>query len=181
MNGPTSHAPTARAARPGLWLAVLGVVALAALNGHVLTQEIDTAPIPPPDAAAIETTAAGMLTEVVAAAPVGAYPESLARPLFRASRRPPEPEKPAPQAATPRAAPPPKQVAQLPEGLELIGIMKDGDRAGRALIRLGGATGQWVEVGHMLQGWRLSRIEPGSILFETDGRQERLTLFRPGR
>jgi general secretion pathway protein N len=166
--------------RQGRGLALIlamGVLGLAALNAHLLVGEIDITPLPPGDAAATaQTTMVEGLPEDAATVGSQSYPETLRRPLFRSTRRPPEPEKPRTAAAP---APTARQVARLPENLELVGIMKESGRTERALIRSDAAqAGQWVEVGHVLQGWRLSRIESGSILFEADGRQQRLTLYR---
>jgi hypothetical protein len=166
-----------RGAGSGRLLAAAAMIGLGVLNWHLATAEIDISPIAPPD---IETQnpAANLGEPTVDAGSVGpaAYPEMLARPLFRASRRPPDAEKPQ-VAARPQAAP--RQAARLPENLALVGVMKEHGRAGRALIRLGESAGQWVEVGHVLQGWRLSRIDPAGIAFEADGREQRLSLFRP--
>jgi hypothetical protein len=64
-----------------------------------------------------------------------------------------------------------------PRAIELVGIIKEGGRAGRALIRSGEEpTGIWVQVGHELQGWRLSRIDARGIVLEADGRQVQLSL-----
>jgi hypothetical protein len=162
----------------GLRLLMLcAVLLLAGLNWRLLTAEIDTSAIPPAASdAEAQLAAIAALPNAADAAPQS-YPQTLSRPLFRATRRPPEREQPA-AAARPQAAPP-RQAARLPENLELVGIMQEEGRAGRALIRQGeAATGQWVEVGHMLQGWRLSRIEAGGIAFEAEGREQRLTLYR---
>jgi hypothetical protein len=165
-----------RGAGSGRLLAVAAVIGLGALNWHLLTVEIDISPIASPDMET-QSLAAGIGETAVHAGTVGPanYSETLARPLFRASRRPPEAEK-SQVAARPQAGP--KQAARLPENLALVGVMKEHGRAGRALIRLGDSAGQWVEVGHVLQGWRLSRIDTAGIAFEADGREQRLSLFR---
>jgi len=158
-------------------LAVGAVAGLALINWHLMTMEIDISPAAPDAAAdAVSLFPLEEPASVSAEAQLAAFPETLARPLFRASRRPFEAD--APKAAAPARTAAPKRVATLPDGLELVGIMKEGDQAGRALIRSGEPpTGKWVEVGHVLDGWRLTRIEPGGILFEADGQQQRLTLF----
>ncbi|WP_088343232.1 MULTISPECIES: hypothetical protein [Rhodomicrobium] len=155
-------------------LLALGLCAgLALLNWHVLTQEIDVSPVVLADSEeapfpAIDSPA----PEAVAARP-GQYPQTLARPLFRASRRPPDATAQAAPAASAQ-----RRVARLPDGIALVGIMKESGRTERALIRSGDSpTGEWVEIGQTLNGWRLSRIEPGSVQFEADGQKQSLSLF----
>jgi general secretion pathway protein N len=159
-------------------LAAAAVIGLGLLNWSLLTAEIDISAIAPPDMETqnLAATTRGRADDAGTAGPA-AYPQTLARPLFRASRRPPEAEKP--QVAA-RPQPVPRQAARLPENLALVGVMREHGRAGRALIRLGESAGQWVEVGHMLQGWRLSRIDAAGIAFEADGQEQRLSLFHPG-
>ena len=161
-------------------LAIGAVAGLVLMNWHLMSLEIDISPAAPDAAAdAVPLFPLEEPAGVSAEARQAAFPETLARPLFRASRRPFE--APAPKAAAPARTAAPTRVAALPDDLALVGIMKEGDQAGRALIRLGlSPTGQWVEVGHVLDGWRLTRIEPGGILFEADGQQHRLTLFPTG-
>ena len=158
-------------------LAFGAVLGLAGLNAHLLLVEIDTSPLPPSDAASAQLAMVEALPEELASAGAQSYPETLARPLFRKTRRPPEPDRP-PQVTGPaRAAP--RQIARLPENLELVGIMKESGRGERALIRFGASPiGQWVEIGHVLEGWRLSRIDPGGIVFQAEGQEQRLTLHR---
>lgn len=154
---------------------VIGI-GLALANWHVLMMPIDVSAVAPPAAPAIATT--GAVEHPADAAPAltaAAFPATLARPLFRDTRRPPDPAKP--EIADARPAEPPKQV-RLPDGVALIGIVKESGDSGRALIRSpASGTGQWVEVGYLLEGWRLSRIEAGSILFEIDDRKQSLSLF----
>jgi general secretion pathway protein N len=157
-------------------LALGAVLGLLGLNAHLLLAEIDTSPLPQSDAASAQLAMVEALPEELASAGAQSYPETIARPLFRKTRRPPEPDKP--QIADPaRAAP--RQIARLPENLELVGIMKESGRSERALIRFGASPiGQWVEIGHVLEGWRLSRIDPGEIVFQAEGQEQRLTLHR---
>jgi hypothetical protein len=181
------HAHIGGGTAAGRLLTVAAVIGLALLNTHLLTARIDISPIPPGDADTGNPLAA------IDAAPGDAggteprsFPQTLARPLFRASRRPPEQE--APQAAASAQAGL-SETATLPDSLELVGIMMQSGRAERALIRLGEASvGQWVEVGEVLQGWRLSQIDRAGILFEAEGRARRFSLFparegegRPGQ
>jgi hypothetical protein len=156
--------------------AAVAGVGLALLNWHLLVMPIDTAPIVPPvpdnmvTASSFSAPANGE-----AAVSAAAFPATLARPLFRSDRRPAE----AAKQQTAQARPSRQQMqARLPDGLTLVGIVKEGAEPGRALIRSAASdTGHWVEVGYVLDGWRLSRIEAGSILFETEGRKQTLSLF----
>jgi general secretion pathway protein N len=154
---------------------VIGI-GLALANWHVLMMPIDISAVAPPAPQPIAATSATEhLADAAPSLTAEAFPVTLARPLFRDTRRPPDPAKP--EIADARAVEPPKPV-RLPDGLALIGIVKESGDSGRALIRSpASGTGQWVEVGHLLEGWRLSRIETGSILFEAEGHKQSLSLF----
>jgi len=170
--GPAGGDEACRGVVPAL---VIGI-GLALANWHVLMMPIDVSAVAPPAPQAIAAT--GVVDHPADAAPpltADAFPATLARPLFRDTRRPPDPTKA--EVADARALEPPKQV-RLPDGLALIGIVKESGDSGRALIRSpASGTGQWVEVGYLLEGWRLSRIETGSILFEAEGHKQSLSLF----
>ena len=172
MTGGTGRDEACRGVIPAL---VIGI-GLALANWHVLMMPIDISAAAPPAAPAITATGAvEHLADAPPALTAAAFPATLARPLFRDTRRPPDPAKP--EIADARPAEPPKPV-RLPDGLALIGIVKESGDSGRALIRSpASGTGQWVEVGYLLEGWRLSRIEAGSILFEIDDRKQSLSLF----
>lgn len=163
-------------ARRPVLIASLIAAMLALLNWYAITAEIDISPASygAEDAAAPLAPIAQLhiLNQQLEPA---AFPQTAARPLFQPNRRPADRERkgspPAPAAAS-------KRPAKLPSDVELVGIMREGRSAGRALIRTGDdTTGQWIEIGHVLDGWRLSRIEGNDIVFEADGRSERLTLF----
>jgi hypothetical protein len=170
-------APKYERSRLALLLVVGAVLGLALLNWRVLTMDIDISPSSGGDAAdPALLSASDWLPGEAGAAEAATYPEMLARPLFRSSRRPVEAARP--QAAAEESAPAPEAAAKLPEDIQLVGIMKETGGAGRALIRSGASpTGQWVEIGHVLEGWRLSRIEAGSVYFETAGEKQKLSLF----
>lgn len=170
-------APKYERSRLALLLVVGAVLGLALLNWRLLTMDIDISPSSGADAAdPALLSASDWLPGETGAAEAVAYPEMLARPLFRSSRRPAEAVKP--QIAAEESGPAPEQAAKLPDDIQLVGIMKETGGAGRALIRSGASpTGQWVEIGHVLEGWRLSRIEAGSVYFETDGEKRKLSLF----
>jgi hypothetical protein len=164
---------------PAFAVPVLAVaVTLAALaNWYAFTAGIAVSPAPP----------AGTTSEVVldlpappraeAAAAPTVFAETLARPLFRSSRRPAEAK--AATSETAEAGDGQAIAADLPGGLQLAGIVQEGGKPGRALIRSPESpTGSWVEIGHELEGWRLSEIGAQSIVFEAGGVRHTLPLFR---
>jgi hypothetical protein len=96
------------------------------------------------------------------------------RPLFAPSRQRPA----AVAAATPRAAP---QVTpkQPPPSYDLLGILRDGERAIALLRKKGEGTSFRVEVGDMIGGWRVARMEPASVVLErADGTSQTVPLSR---
>lgn len=156
-------------------LATLGLAALAALNWYVVTMPIDVSPAAL--SAGEETSPAlpdGETQPLPQPAQEISFPQTLARPLFRPDRRPRDTTKPEATASLRAASLRPQAP---PPSLELVGIIKESGGAGRALIRWGDEpTGSWVQVGHMLEGWRLSRIDARGIVLEADGRQVQLSL-----
>jgi hypothetical protein len=156
-------------------LLMIGVVALVLLNWRLLTMEIDISPTAGGDAAdPALLSAADWQPGDASAADAVTYPQMLARPLFRSDRRPPDASKP--QIASRESTP--AHVAKLPDDIQLVGIMKETGGAGRALIRSGDSpTGRWIEIGQILNGWRLSGIDAASVFFETNGETQKLSLF----
>ena len=84
------------------------------------------------------------------------YSEILARPLFDASRRPPQPIKTT-AAQQPSATPPP---APFPsDKFKLVGIMLNSDQSRRALVRTDSKkSAVWVVKGGTAGGWSIEDI-----------------------
>ena len=155
-------------------LAIAACLGLALLNWRILNMGIDTSPVAPGTGGEAALAQVEGLTAEPDIAANSAFPETLERPLFRANRRPPDPKKPDVAAARPSQ---PQIAAKLPDGLALVGIIKEGG-VERALLRTHGSEqGQWVGIGYVLDGWRLSRIDNGSVIFEAGGQKQALSLF----
>jgi len=95
--------------------------------------------------------------------------ETVARPLFEPSRRPP---------------PAPEQQASSPQPIEpatpryrLLGVVSAPDRV-IALIWQGDSRPLSVGPGDMVDGWRVDRITPVEVTLTKDGRSVRLSVFR---
>jgi hypothetical protein len=160
--------------RPGALAAAALCFGLVYANCYILHVPIDGAAITAGGPQVVAAAAPNVRMDALPAS-AAAFPATLTRPLFRASRRPPDLAKPELAGARPSQL---QQPARLPDGVALIGILQENGGAGRALIRSRASTiGQWVEVGHVLEGWRLSRIETGSIQFEAGGAKQSLSLF----
>lgn len=153
-------------------------VALAALNAQVLITGVDVSPARQ-TAEMLAAPIANDLELLTQQNPstATAFPQTLERPLFSPSRRPAQNEKPKVSAASRARAP--RSQPTLPEGIELVGILKQSGQQRRALIRSGSSSpsGEWVGVGHVLGEWRLSRIDANSVVLEAEGHSESLSLF----
>jgi hypothetical protein len=95
------------------------------------------------------------------------------RPLFASSRKRPAAvkvaERPILQAQPKRPAP----------SYDLLGIVRDGDHAIALLRKKGEGTSFRVEVGDMIGGWRVARMEPASVVLERqDGTSQTVPLTR---
>ncbi len=177
-----------------LLLLTAALAGLVALYGRVVNREIDVSPLAPSPAAG----SAGGAADIRIATPldkrsIASLGETLKRPLFSATRRPPEPKvvvPPAPPpvvppvAATPppppppRVVPPPAPPPPSPVGVRVLGIVKDGEAALRALLRdTGEARGTWVSEGTQFKVWRVARITPAAVVLEAGGRRHELKMF----
>ncbi len=174
-----SRAPIRRRRRWGpVLLLAMAAAGAAAATWHALVVEIDTSPIAPgqperlaqPDdgASSAAPRAGGKLDD---------FPQTTARPLFSASRRPP---------VKPQPKPVPQPPPELPEGLRLVGLMENGPGDIRALVRAGQAQGSWLSVGDRVEGWTVSRIDKDGLVLEAGTHRHELRLYakekssRPG-
>lgn len=149
-------------------LLTASVIGLGALNWHVLTTEIDVSPIHPP--ARPKQTAAPV--EALPQNPVKSladFGETLERPLFSVTRRPPVKAEPPP--------PPVVQQRQDSTGIVLVGVMHDASGTRRALIRWGKDNeARWTWPGDRINGWSVRNIAEKEVVIEASGQVESLTL-----
>ncbi len=183
----TRRAPVLTAA------AVLANLGAAGLLWHAATMPIDTSPLAG-DASAIAPATPLSPPRARDVPELASLGETLARPLFQSTRRPPQPRvetpptevKPLQTEAAPADEPPPAVVQAeataaspppLPEGLRLVGVAGSGRTPTRALLRLGdSARGVWYAEGEIVQGWRLAQIGPGEVWLEASGHRQQLTV-----
>lgn len=110
-----------------------------------------------------------------------AFPETLARPLFSPTRkppgsRPPEPVAQQPPGPEPMPQPSPVEVT-APDAVILKGIFIDEERQ-LALIQTPTAPqGTWLAAGALVEGWTISRIDRQGIALEAQGQSARLSLY----
>ena len=158
------------------------IAALASLNWQIWSTPKDIRPI------ALENTASSAL-EANSEGPGNAqrtnsakiYTETLTRPIFRADRKPfvaevaPPPPPPAEEAAeAPPAAPP----VEPPQGLKLVGIMRDGDGQDRALLKSAQSpAASWLQTGDEIDGWRISGISGSAVTLSADTASVTLDLY----
>jgi hypothetical protein len=123
----------------------------------------------------------------LARAPLESYVQTLQRPLFSSTRRPPP--RPAPAVRSePQAAPPPD-----PPGVALVGVVSN-ERGRRAFIQPGPSEKlREVKVGDEIGGWTVTEIAQRRVvlalgtrtsayaLFETKSRLSRTAARKKGR
>jgi hypothetical protein len=158
------------------------VAALAALNWQIWTTPSDIRPI------ALDTAARTGLAP--GSVPTGRerqdnqarnYTDTLARPMFRADRKPFVAEvtpPPSPSVEETVQQQPAAPQTQPPEGLKLVGIMRDGEGRDRALVKSAQSpTASWLEIGDEIDGWRISEIAPSAVTLSADASSIKLDLY----
>lgn len=163
---------------------VSALTGLAWLNMKWIETPLDLTPIVPsatpvhqPDSRAPNVAAPWQFTDLA-----DGLSESLARPLFHATRRPfvpPVSDQTAPMPVEPSAVevveqpePPPA----LPE-LWLAGVSASGEIK-RALIgRAGAADVQWVKAGDTVAGWRVEAITSTAIVLTSGDQRFTIPLY----
>lgn len=100
--------------------------------------------------------------------------DTVERPLFASSRRrPPPAEKKVVKRPIVKVAPKPE-----PPSYDLLGVVRQGNRAIALLRKKSDGTNFRVEVGDMIGGWRVAKLEPTSVLLERDdGTSQIVPLF----
>ena len=167
--------PRTQAVSPPILAVVLLVGLALAGNWYALTAYIEPGPASQQaaDPASPQTLAAENREPAVPDAALGQ--DMIARPLFYAGRRPVEIRDGDAQAQGDTASPPPS----APDQIQLAGIARQPGGRDRALIRFGELTrGAWIEVGQVVQGWRLDAVTPQGAVLEGDGGRRELSLFR---
>jgi hypothetical protein len=113
----------------------------------------------------------------VRAAPLSAYQQTIARPVFFKTRQPfvpPPPPSPPPMPAV--VPPPPPPPAADPE-FSVGGIMINGEVKKAYLLRKGERTGSWLTEGEEVMGWKVQTIESGGAKLQKNGRVIELLLY----
>lgn len=155
------------------YLAVV-VAGLVGLNWWLATAPIDTSPIVPEPLTEVAATAEVPATSHIMPS-LPTLSETLSRPLFRSDRRPPTAKvTPVNTTADAGAAPAPSA-----DALRLVGMMRSGTSARRALIRVTGTpNAAWVEQGSEIGGWVIATINEDTVSLERNGDKAVLKLFQ---
>jgi hypothetical protein len=141
----------------------LGVIALAVTWGSLAVAADATTPAEPPSSP--------VGTNPLAAHSLESLSATRDRPLFSPGRRPPPP--PPPVIAQPIPPVPPMP----PPTVVLFGIVTD--RNGAAAVVRGGASDKIIRarLGDEIEGWKVTRIEPRSLMLSHDDRSVTFALF----
>jgi hypothetical protein len=159
-----------------LCVAFAGLAAAATLL-PLPTDEVQTAAAAAPAAAAAEAAVA----EVRPLPGFDHYADITARPIFRPTRRPPEPvraEPPPPPPAPVVVAPPPPPPPPIPLPLmTLVGIVIDSAGGRTALLQAPNQPATLsVKAGDSIDGWQLAEVRPDGILFRRGNQQQEVTF-----
>jgi hypothetical protein len=137
-------------------------------------QSEDERPTPDGEAGDEEETKNGLqLSNPLASFEKESLNDWVERPLFAPSRKRP------PAAAA--AANPIGPVAAVPQApvYDLLGIVREGERALALLRKKVDGSNFRVEVGDMIGGWRVAKIEPSAVVLErADGQSQTVPLMR---
>lgn len=109
------------------------------------------------------------------------YAQTLARPLFSPTRKPPENHPPEPVVVAPPQPLQPTSPQQMPalstDGFVLKGIFIDDERQLALIQTPASPQGVWLATGSEVEGWTVSRIEKQGIAIEANGQVQNLTLY----
>lgn len=152
--------------RPSLLLIALclalGYHVWRTLEAGPIAIDADAAPTPP---AAAVVDAPEAFTDLP---PIESFSETVARPLFMATRRPPEPEEPEVEAE-------PTAGAQR-NMFNLLGIVISSDERVALVTRRRGGDFLRLVVGQRVDGWLVVAIEPDSMTLSQGDETEMLKL-----
>jgi hypothetical protein len=108
------------------------------------------------------------------------YTETLARPIFRADRKPfvAAVEAPPPVVEETVEAAPAAKPIEPPQGLKLVGVMRDGEGQDRALVKSAQSpAASWLRIGDEIDGWRVSGISGSAVILSADTASVTLDLY----
>ncbi|ADJ29176.1 pilus assembly protein PilZ [Nitrosococcus watsonii] len=160
----------------GLCLLVVVAIALEARYPFQLAQEEKAAPASPNLADLVPTQER---SEEIALPPLGNYEEIVARPLFRPSRRPPDPEKDVAEEARKKAMEEAERLKSHVKDLFILsGVVVTAEKTVALLQDIKNNKSLRVSEGERLEGWKVQQIFPNRVLFRDDGRAETLELIR---
>lgn len=155
--------------RSSLVLPLLAVCAALALAVYLQSSAELALPDDPSGAAAALEPALELSDEpAFRMAPIERFSETVTRPLFMSTRRPPEPGAPA-------AAVPERATSALP-AFEISGIVISPRERLALLAR--GRSREVIRVseGELIEGWVVRRILPDRVILEQNGTQQELKL-----
>ena len=160
----------------GPYLAVV-VAGLCALNWWQANTPIDVSPIMPELVGEAAPTGAKPVAPDAGLNSLSDFSETVTRPVFRSDRHQPAAKSTVPAATVNQEPAVPFANADT---LRLVGMMRSGSSAQRALIRVAGMpNAAWVEVGGEVGGWTVGKIETDRVLIERNGDKAELRLFAP--
>lgn len=159
------------------WPLVLALVAgLGVVNWALFTGP------PPPAVPALDVAAGdadGTVTAVPATSfetpPIDRFEEILRRPLFAASRRPPDLAAAQPVSEPP--APAPAAEPSAPPNFRLSGVMIRKKSSRALIVPADGSASAWLAVGESIEGWKVRSITTSSVRLEGGGQVVTLDLY----
>jgi len=171
-----------RIGKSALLLFLLVVTGLLGwLNWHLLESPVAVQPVEP--------KRNGDLLNVLAApvAPTGdadfAVSETMARPVFSPTRRPPvkkiaKKKAPPPKPVVKKAPAPPVDEGHKASEFSLLGILKSGAKPGAVLIQAPSEPdGIWLFEGADIDGWRVESVEADAATISRSGTSHVLNLY----
>jgi general secretion pathway protein N len=154
----------------GLFCAVMMAVIGIELVNPPRLGEHDPVPQPPPAGQFLLPRAESKATERLTIAPINRYDEILERPLFLATRRPPEVQ---PETT--------QKQSDSGEGLRLLGVVLTPQQTVALLqVDSNGKTAR-LKVGEKFEGWQLESVSASKVALRRGEEMKNLPLFVPGQ
>ena len=159
-------------------LVVVGLLALGGVNAWLLAIVVDE--MTADHRAAIDKVdwdpeVTGSTESAATRRPIGAYGDTLARPVFFKTRTPYVPPPPPPPPAPPKVVAPPPPVVD--PGFVVGGVVIETPLRKAYVFTRANPQGTWAKEGEDVMGWKVQSVNSSGVVLHQQGRTIELKLY----